>query len=106
MRVAELEALPSFALLGPGFGDGACRLLTGLAPATAGPRIVFAPFEVRGRAVCSLGGRLERVDALELPPAAEVVEMLATGEGIDVVNEDPEFYKWLASQGLPANGAG
>jgi len=39
-------------------------------------------------------------------PAAEVVELLANGEGIDVVNEDPEFYKWLASQGLPANGAG
>ncbi len=39
-------------------------------------------------------------------PAADVVEMLANGEGIDVVNEDPEFYKWLASQGLPANGAG
>jgi len=32
--------------------------------------------------------------------------MLANGEGIDVVNEDPEFYKWLASRGLPANGAG
>jgi hypothetical protein len=42
----------------------------------------------------------------EPAPAAEVVEMLANGEGIDVVNEDPEFYKWLASQGLPANGAG
>jgi hypothetical protein len=42
----------------------------------------------------------------EPAPAAEVVEMLANGEGIDVVNEDPEFYRWLASQGLPANGAG
>lgn len=39
-------------------------------------------------------------------PAAEVVEMLANGDGFDVVNDDPEFYKWLASQGLPANGAG
>ena len=43
----------------------------------------------------------------EPAPAAEVVEMLATGEGIDVVSEDPEFYAWLASQGLPvSNGAG
>jgi hypothetical protein len=39
-------------------------------------------------------------------PAAEVVEMLANGEGFDVVNEDPEFYTWLAAQELPANGAG
>lgn len=39
-------------------------------------------------------------------PAAEVVEMLATGEEFDVAAEDPEFYTWLASQGLPANGAG
>lgn len=42
----------------------------------------------------------------EPAPAAEVVEMLANGEGFDVVDEDPEFYTWLASQGLPANGAG
>ena len=42
----------------------------------------------------------------EPAPAAEVVEMLATGEGFDVAAEDPEFYTWLASRGLPANGAG
>lgn len=42
----------------------------------------------------------------EPAPAAEVVEMLATSEGLDVATEDPEFYTWLASQGLPANGAG
>jgi hypothetical protein len=39
-------------------------------------------------------------------PAAEVVEMLATGEDFAVAAEDPEFYTWLASQGLPGNGAG
>ena len=42
----------------------------------------------------------------EPAPAAEVVEMLATGEEIDVVSEDPEFYAWLAARELPANGAG
>ena len=42
----------------------------------------------------------------EPAPAAEVVEMLATSEGLDVAAEDPEFYTWLASQALPANGAG
>lgn len=40
------------------------------------------------------------------PAPAEVVEMLANGEGFDVVNDDPEFYRWLAAQELPANGAG
>jgi hypothetical protein len=40
-------------------------------------------------------------------PAAEVVELLATSEGIDVASEDPEFYAWLATRDLPApNGAG
>jgi hypothetical protein len=40
-------------------------------------------------------------------PAAEVVEMLATSEGLDVASEDPEFYVWLESRDLPAqNGAG
>jgi hypothetical protein len=40
-------------------------------------------------------------------PAAEVVELLATGEDLDVASEDPEFYKWLADRGLPAtNGTG
>ena len=40
-------------------------------------------------------------------PPAEVVELLATGEGFDVASEDPEFYSWLADRGLPdTNGAG
>ena len=41
-------------------------------------------------------------------PAAEVVELLATSEGIDVASEDPEFYAWLATRDeLPVpNGAG
>ena len=40
-------------------------------------------------------------------PAAEVVEMLAIGEGLDVASEDPEFYVWLESRDLPSgNGAG
>jgi len=43
----------------------------------------------------------------ESAPAAEVVEMLATSEGLDVASEDPEFYAWLATRELPApNGAG
>jgi hypothetical protein len=40
-------------------------------------------------------------------PSAAVVELLATDEAADVATEDPEFYTWLASHGLPeGNGAG
>jgi hypothetical protein len=44
----------------------------------------------------------------EAAPAAEVVELLATSEGIDVASEDPEFYAWLATRDEPPvpNGAG
>lgn len=43
----------------------------------------------------------------EAVPAAEVVEMLADGEEFDPVTEDPEFYAWLETKGLPAtNGTG
>lgn len=42
---------------------------------------------------------------VEGAPTAEVVELLAIGD--DVVNDDPEFYTWLAARGLPAdNGSG
>ena len=55
------------------------------------------------------GASMDRSAAgAEGAPAAEVVELLATGEGIDVASEDPEFYAWLATRDeLPAaNGAG
>jgi hypothetical protein len=44
----------------------------------------------------------------EAAPAAEVVELLATSEDIDVASEDPEFYAWLATRDEPPvpNGAG
>lgn len=55
------------------------------------------------------GGSMERVagpTGADVPPA-DVVELLANGEGFDVASEDPEFYTWLVDRGLPAeNGAG
>ncbi len=38
-------------------------------------------------------------------PAAEVVEMLAIREGLDVASEDPEFYVWLESRDLPSGNS-
>jgi len=40
-------------------------------------------------------------------PAAEVVEMLGATDDVDMISDDPEFYRWLAVQGLPGpNGSG
>lgn len=40
-------------------------------------------------------------------PEAEIVEMLATSEGLEVAGEDPGFYVWLESRDLPSgNGTG
>jgi len=52
MRLSELEHAESFALLGPGFDNGRCTLLTGLRSPTGagpGPQLVYAPFETPGR---------------------------------------------------------
>lgn len=56
MNLASLDLMESFALLGPGFGDGRFLLLQGLrdvgespAPGDDGPLMVFAPFETTGR---------------------------------------------------------
>lgn len=46
MTLEELDALPSFALLGPGYGGPGFTLLEGLGPARGrGPRLVFAGYE-------------------------------------------------------------
>lgn len=58
MKLSSLEALPSFALLGPGFHEGRFSLLTGLFPAQDGP-LIFAPFEAAGRSARCFGGALE-----------------------------------------------
>jgi anthranilate/para-aminobenzoate synthase component I len=82
VRLTDLEALPAFALLGPGFGGGESVLLTGLRPASRAPRLFFAPFEARGCDTLLLDGDVQSVDALELPPPADLEPRLdATGHG-------------------------
>lgn len=50
MTLEELDRLPSFALLGPGFAGPGFTLLEGLtAGRTGGPRVVFAGYEDDGR---------------------------------------------------------
>ncbi|HPC83551.1 MAG TPA: chorismate-binding protein [Thermoanaerobaculaceae bacterium] len=61
MRLSDLEQLPSFALLGPGFA-GDWLLLTELVGAPTSPCLVLAPFEAKRSAWVCLDGRVERVD--------------------------------------------
>jgi len=63
MNLAALDRLETFALLGPGFGDGRPLLLTDLREdGGAAPRLVFTPFEGDRRTARVLGGRPREVD--------------------------------------------
>lgn len=57
MKLSSLEHLSSFALLGPGFGDGQCILLTDLVDTTVRPQLVYAPFECPGESPRQLKAR-------------------------------------------------
>lgn len=79
MRLSELERLPSFALLGPGFA-GNWLLLTGLVGTPTSPCLVLAPFEAdRGSWAC-LDGRVERVD-IEVDVKAEPLPVALDSTG-------------------------
>ena len=96
VRLADLEALPAFAFLGPGFGGGRAVLLTGLRPASGAPRLLFAPFETRGRDALLLDGEIQpgtRSNCLRRPtssrdsmppgtpkPWSEIREAIAAGD--------------------------
>jgi anthranilate/para-aminobenzoate synthase component I len=70
MRLAELEGARSFALLGPGFGDGELLLLRDLEPASRGdPLLVLAPFEARGDGALTLAPREVSVCDVDLAEA-------------------------------------
>jgi len=90
VRLADLEALPAFALLGPGFGGGEALLLTDLRPSPRAPQLVFAPYETPGREATLLGGEVRRVGALELPPPAALdprLDAAGHAEAVAVIRE-------------------
>jgi anthranilate/para-aminobenzoate synthase component I len=90
VRLADLEALPAFALLGPGFGGGEAMLITDLRAASRAPQLIFAAYETRGRDALLLEGKVQRVPALEFPPVATLEPRLdATGhaDAVAVIRE-------------------
>ncbi len=83
MTLADLDRLPSFALIGPGFGDGAWSLHTPLRPAgPADALLAFASFEARGDAPALFAG--------EAVPEVPDVASAAPWEGRPVL--DPAGY--------------
>jgi para-aminobenzoate synthetase component 1 len=80
VRLSSLEALPSFALLGPGFGGGRFLLLTELREADGDPDLVFTPFEADGRAPREMRGAVRPVD-LEMDVAPRPVAVSLPAEG-------------------------
>lgn len=69
MKLPSLEPLDSFALLGPGFSDGAPLLLTALHPDARSPQLVYAPYESSGANPRRYRGDIASI-SLELEPEA------------------------------------
>ncbi len=70
MKLSSLEHMPSFALLGPGFGDGQCNLLTDLTDTTSRPQLIYAPFECPGDSPRQLKARDIRPIQIEFEATA------------------------------------
>jgi anthranilate/para-aminobenzoate synthase component I len=86
VRAGALEGLDTFALLGPGFGDGRWLLLTGLREAADRPLLLYAGFEADASAVRRLAAdSCEPIDVdLEARPPAPTVSLRAEGHGAAV----------------------
>jgi len=71
VRLSDLESLPSFALLGPGFSGGGFLLITDLTPCATDPILLHAPFEASGAEPRGFAGHVRTIDLTfdrELPP--------------------------------------
>jgi anthranilate/para-aminobenzoate synthase component I len=82
MKLAELENLQSFALLGPGFSDDRFLLLRDLRPTEDAPLLVFARFE-------EPGARALKLAAGTVTPCA--VEFDDNPRPLDVVLAAPDY---------------
>jgi anthranilate/para-aminobenzoate synthase component I len=72
VKLRDLEALPSFALLGPGFGGGQFLLLRDLRPAAhTDPMLVFAEFEQAGASALKFAAGSVQLCNVEPPPGGE-----------------------------------
>lgn len=86
MRLAEIEGLPSFALLGPGFGGEPFLLLRDLRETPGQPRLVFAAFEQRAHDALRLSAGASEVCQVEWASAPQEipVDLDSSGYGARV----------------------
>lgn len=91
MKLSDVSRLPSFALFGPGFADGAWTLLTDLSSQPGVARVVFAPYETAGKDALVLGaGRCEQVELeLDVAPASLSPTLDETGhrDAVETIRE-------------------
>src|SRR5512141_2226 len=76
MRLAEIEALPSFALLGPGFGGAPFLLLRDLKETSGQPRLLFATFEQSARDALGLIAGAAETCAVTLDGAEQEIAVM------------------------------
>jgi anthranilate/para-aminobenzoate synthase component I len=75
MKLGDIDNLPCFALLGPGFGDGRCFLLRNLRPAAHRRGcLVYMPFE-NTSALCFDADRLDEFEPEIAPNPAPSIEL-------------------------------
>jgi para-aminobenzoate synthetase/4-amino-4-deoxychorismate lyase len=81
MKLSALEHQSSFALLGPGFGDGQCRLLTDLYSTADSPTLVYAPFECPGNSPMTFASMKSEAVPIEcdLSPSAVSIRLRDDG---------------------------
>jgi anthranilate/para-aminobenzoate synthase component I len=76
MRLTEIDASASFALLGPGFGGESFLLLRGLRETSVQPQLVFATFEQRAPEALTLAAAASEACAIEFAPASRELSVL------------------------------
>lgn len=91
MKLSTLEHLSSFALLGPGFGNGDCLLLTDLSATTDSPTFIYTPFECPGNGPMTLAAKKSETVQIEhaLPdsPLSVTLRDNCYKENIDRIRE-------------------
>jgi anthranilate/para-aminobenzoate synthase component I len=76
MKLADIEALPSFALLGPGFGGSPFLLLRDLKETSTQPRLVFATFEQSAREALGLAAGAAQPCEIELDSGEQEISVI------------------------------
>jgi para-aminobenzoate synthetase component 1 len=95
MRLSEIASRASFALLGPGFGDGRMTLVEDLATNDASPVVAFVPYEDDPRSPRCWSGRRSFIDALEVDVPVPALPPLSFDEvnyrrGVERIRADIE----------------